>query len=269
LSKKNREARRTVEKEIKLTKRDKRSAKNRNVVQQAEASERNKKIAFSVLLALCLIAMGTAVFYGVQKNKIEIVKNYQELAGSTKDFGIVVKPSDLGAPKEKDATENHIVVYEDYSCPHCQEFETTQGPQIQSLVEQGFADIEYRSTAFMDKAGADNNNSKRMGFVAACAFENGGTSNWLKAHDVLYSKDFFSPQNSHSDAETLKLMNDKNVKLTKECVKSQKFVPWMKKATEAYFKAPGVTGTPAVFVNGKQIDEITVENIAKAVGAIQ
>ena len=43
----------------------------------------------------------------------------------------------------------------------------------------------------------------------------------------------------------------------------------MKKATEAYFKAPGVTGTPAVFVNGKQIDEITVENIAKAVGAIQ
>ncbi|MFK0192128.1 DsbA family protein [Kitasatospora sp. NPDC090308] len=220
--------------------------------QQAEARAAKRRrgltIGVSVAAAVAVIAGGTAL----------------AIAGGSKGDG----PSTAAAvaPAHTSATDDTVVVYgkadaphtlavyEDFRCPVCQAFETSAGKSVQQLADQGDYKIEYHLAAFLD-----NNlggKGSKTALAAAGAALNEGVDKFKAFHDVLYANQPAESEDGFGDVNHLldlagQVPGLKTEAFTK-AVTDGTYKSWAAEVATA-FNRSGVSGTPTVKLDGKQL----------------
>ncbi|MGW5672956.1 thioredoxin domain-containing protein [Micromonospora sp. NPDC003776] len=157
-----------------------------------------------------------------------------------------------------------IDLYEDYQCPVCKQFQQLSGPTLKQLVSEGKAKVVFHPVVFLNRF-STTEYSTRSAAAAGCAAKGGKFTEFT---DQLFAKQ--PPENSAglSNAELIDI--GAGVGLNKDdfgsCVNDGTYKSWTEHVTDDASKA-GVTGTPTVKVNGKEIQDKTPDGIKAAVAA--
>lgn len=238
---------------------------SRNVVKQFEAQERRRnQITFGVIGVVVLLMIG-GVIWSITANKVDKNTKVIEPSAMTKDYGIVYDSEAAGG--EKVDAKAKVVLWEDFSCPFCKQFEAAAGDQLDEAVKAGEAEVEYRVVGFLDDGPAVNNHSKRAASAALCVRESNDTAGWKRFHDWLYENQPEEGSEGQTNTEFIEAAEDLGLAVDETCVKSERYVPYMQKATDAFNEA-NIGGTPTITVNGKDVDA-TPEALAIAIDNAQ
>jgi protein-disulfide isomerase len=141
-----------------------------------------------------------------------------------------------------------VVLYVDFICPVCKNFETQYNDQLTSLRNDGKITVEYRPLGFLDSR-STTNYSSRAANAAACV-ANTAPEKYADYFNALYAKQPAEGSAGLSDNDLKKMASDMGVNID-SCVDDKTYRPYVKFTTKEA-AAIGVTGTPTVFVDGKQ-----------------
>ncbi|WP_173923683.1 thioredoxin domain-containing protein [Agromyces sp. Marseille-P2726] len=166
-------------------------------------------------------------------------------------------------PTEPDdsGTVANIVVYVDYLCPFCGQFEATNSDSIRTMVEEGAATLEVHPIAILTNKSNGTQYSLRAANAAACVADSSPDS-FFDFNALLFEN---QPQEG-----TAGLTNDEikalaeqagasDLSTIEQCIDDKQFHSWVQEATNRALSGPvpnsdlpAITGTPTVLVNGQQ-----------------
>ncbi|UTT70313.1 DsbA family protein [Arthrobacter sp. DNA4] len=141
-----------------------------------------------------------------------------------------------------------VVLYIDFICPVCKNFEAQYNDQLTSLRNDGKITVEYRALGFLDSR-STTNYSSRAANAAACVV-NASPEKYSDFVNALFAKQPAEGSAGLSDNDLKKMASDMGVNID-SCVDDKTYRPFVKFTTKEA-AAIGVTGTPTVFVDGKQ-----------------
>ncbi|MDH6116189.1 thioredoxin domain-containing protein [Kitasatospora sp. GAS204B] len=180
--------------------------------------------------------------------------------GSAAASAPVVVPANAGGPNgtvvtygKADAAHT-LDVYEDFRCPICKKFETSDGQTVQQLADNGTYKIQYHMAAFLD----DNLGGKGsiQALAAAGAALNQSVDDFKKFHDALYANQPSEQTDGYGDVNTILNVAGQVPGLKTDAfvnaVKAGTYLPWAQQVATA-FNSSGVTGTPTMKLDGKQL----------------
>src|SRR5215217_5844118 len=141
-----------------------------------------------------------------------------------------------------------VVLYIDFICPVCKNFEAQYNEQLTSLRNEGKITVEYRALGFLDSR-STTNYSSRAANAAACVV-NESPEKYSEFVDALFANQPAEGGAGLSDDKLKSMASDIGVDIS-SCVDEKTYRPFVKFTTKEA-SAIGVTGTPSVFVEGKQ-----------------
>lgn len=141
-----------------------------------------------------------------------------------------------------------VVLYIDFICPVCKNFEAQYNDQLTSLRNDGKITVEYRALGFLDSR-STTNYSSRAANAAACV-ANTAPGKYSDYFNALFAQQPAEGSAGLSDNDLKKMASDMGVDIN-SCVDDKTYRPFVKFTTKEA-SAIGVTGTPTVFVDGKQ-----------------
>ncbi|WP_144673274.1 DsbA family protein [Arthrobacter sp. U41] len=142
-----------------------------------------------------------------------------------------------------------VVLYIDFICPVCKNFETQYNETLTSLRNEGKITVEYRPLGFLDTR-STTNYSSRAANAAACVV-NESPEKYADFVNVLFEKQPAEGGAGISDDDLKTMATDVGAKSIETCVDEKTFRPWVKYTTQQAASI-GITGTPTVFVEGEQ-----------------
>jgi protein-disulfide isomerase len=144
-----------------------------------------------------------------------------------------------------------VDLYGDFICPACKAWEEANGTTIDEALAGNKITLVFHPVAFLDRA-SSTEYSTRSSAASGCAAEGGKFKEYA---DALYENQPPEGGAGLSDDELIRIGG--TVGLTgsdfAECVRDGTYRPWTAHVTEAASER-GVTGTPTVYVNGKEIE---------------
>lgn len=166
------------------------------------------------------------------------------------DLAIPPGASATGVPVGQPAAPVAVDLYEDFQCPVCKAYEQQSGATLDELVASGAARVVYHPVAFLDRA-SSTRYSSRASAASGCAAQAGVFPKFLPL--------LFANQPPEGGAG---LPTDRLVALGQQagagpgfadCVTSGTYARWTAALTDDASRA-GVTATPTIRVNGKDIE---------------
>lgn len=155
-----------------------------------------------------------------------------------------------------------IDLYEDYSCPHCADYEEAVGPTLFALAAKGDAVVNFHPIQIVTSYGT------AAGSAATCVATN-DAQNWSKFHSTLFAthsqesdgwgaKDFanFAKIQGITDEDTL------------SCITKGTYEGWIGTNTDAS-RTAGISGTPTLLINGQQTDLLGPDELIAAVDGLK
>lgn len=159
-----------------------------------------------------------------------------------------------------DGKTAHIQIWLDYQCPYCNQFETTNAPQIKQWMADGAATLEIHPVAILDSS-TNNQYSTRAAAAMSCV-ANYEPDKYFDLNSALYANQPDEQTGSGlTNAKMLSLFKSGGVSSTAvtDCVNKQTFSKFITDRTNeavanSQLKNPtsGGFGTPTVFVNGER-----------------
>lgn len=144
-----------------------------------------------------------------------------------------------------------LVIYEDFQCPVCGQFERANGGMIQQLASQGRVKVVYHPFTIFVGRQPQQDNSVRAWAAARCV----PAASWPLYHNLLYAN---QPPETQAGGfpVSLLLRLGQRIGLTgasfRQCVTSQRFASQAVPLSQGIIKG-GITGTPTVTLNGKTV----------------
>jgi protein-disulfide isomerase len=181
-------------------------------------------------------------------------------AGVTDDFGVLLGDA---------SAETSIVVYEDLQCPVCADFETAAGEQMQSAIDDGTAQVEFRIVSFLDGA-SSNEYSSRAANALFVVLDTSGTEVFKEFHDLLFANQPAEGGPGPTDEELIQIAVQAGADedAITGPINDKIYEQWIVNATDAMSKN-GVTGTPTGFINGELVEGTTQDLIDAVLAALQ
>ncbi|MDO4252231.1 MAG: thioredoxin domain-containing protein [Rothia sp. (in: high G+C Gram-positive bacteria)] len=181
-------------------------------------------------------------------------RDFQSLHTSTASYKPTEGAEDtalpLGISPAEEASKNgkpvRLVVFQDFNCVHCAEFETESGEEIKKLVDEGKVELEIRNLTYLDSQSATKYSARAANAAYAVA-------NQVSADQYLeFQKELFSHQGQGGlkDQEII----DIAAKYGADISADMKNNSWrsLVNVVTAESSANGVQGTPTVFADGQQ-----------------
>jgi protein-disulfide isomerase len=171
-------------------------------------------------------------------------------AGS--EFGLTIGPA--SAP-------NQVVIYEDFLCPFCGEFEKASRDDLAQLADDGKVQVEYRPFNYLSEMG---DYSARSAGAFSIVLDKAGAEVAKKFHDLLYENqpDESGPFPSDADLVKLAVQAGATEADVKGPIEQNAGEAWVTKATQSALDA-GVRATPTILLNGEPFqDGTTVDDLA-------
>jgi protein-disulfide isomerase len=225
------------------------AAKVAEMRRQQAAKERRRNILLGVAVAAAVaLIIGGAVYLNSSRD-------------TTGDTSAAV-PSGLvdaqGFVRGKDSAPVHLVMYEDFMCPICGQFEKDQADFLAQQVSAGSVQVEYRPIAILDRESNGTNYSTRSANATACVLTDAGATAAGKMHDLLYANQPEENSDGLPDSQLVDLAvqagADKSAVQT--CIDNQTYKGWVANVTDQSSK-DGVTGTPTAVLDGTMLDSNT------------
>jgi len=159
----------------------------------------------------------------------------------------------LADPAAKSTTVPTVDVYADFQCPICGRFEQTFGPGLTAMAKAGEIKYVVHMMSFLDD-NLRNDSSKRSANAAACAADAG---KFLEYHAAVFAAQPAKEGDGYTDAQLAEFAKTAGISgaaLTtwQKCTTSGQHSQYVTDVADASGKA-GVTGTPTVKLNGKDI----------------
>jgi protein-disulfide isomerase len=202
--------------------------------QRQERRRRNLMVGGVVGAILVIVLVG----FFVSRSIDDTTDVSAPAAGS--EFGLTVGPDD--AP-------NKVVVYEDFLCPFCADFEAASRDDLAQLAADGKVQVEYRPFNFLSSLG---DYSARSAGAFSIVLEKSGADVAKKFHDLLYEnqpeeKGPFPTDEDLADLAVEAGAKDADVR---DAIADNGGQEWVDAATESA-SAAGVQSTPTVLLNGE------------------
>ncbi|MEU3571564.1 thioredoxin domain-containing protein [Kitasatospora sp. NPDC036755] len=218
---------------------------------EQQAAKRRQRIVVTVSAVAVLALVGGVAFAissaSDKNDKSSAAAALVVPANTSGPDGTVITYGKADAP-------HTMAIYEDFRCPVCKHFEAANGETVKKLTEDGQIKVEFHLAAFLDKNLGGK--GSRTALAAIGAALNEGVDQFKAFHDVLYANQPDEREDGFGDVNHLLdlagqvpgLKTDAFVK----AVTDKTYAPWAAKVSDA-FNDSGVTGTPTVKVDGKQI----------------
>lgn len=145
-----------------------------------------------------------------------------------------------------------ILLYVDYRCPHCVDFEAVNADALEDLVSSGAATLEIRPMSFVSPF------SQHLSGAMSCVVDAQPESAWA-AHLALLDRE---TQHIAGAAELIAVLDDATGGLgdaARSCIESERFLVFAQALSDWYVASPvpnavdpalRVQGTPLAVVNG-------------------
>jgi protein-disulfide isomerase len=217
-------------------------ANARRIVEQQKARDRRRRITMwtTIGVVLVLIVAG-GIGYGIMSSQ-------DKKTASTLTTPTVAV--DSGTAFAVGTGPVVVDLYEDFMCPICHEFETTDGATIKQLISENKVTVRYHPVAILDPSSNGTNYSTRAAGAAAAAAEGG---KFIEYHDALYQNQPAEGSSGLTDAKLVDI--GKSVGLTSasfaDAVNKKTYDSWADNATDTFSKR-GYNGTPTIVIAGKQ-----------------
>ena len=215
---------------------------------QTAAKERNRRllIGLAVVVVLSAVVAAFVVFSGGGDSS----KTPAATPPATASGQALVVGSDANAKYK-------VVVYEDFLCPYCRQFETSSRDFLRAAAQKGTVQIEYRPFHLLQ----DDYSTRALSAWAA-VLQDGTPKQALRLHDLLYDNQPY--EQDANKPGTSKLQGwAKEAGVSRSSVldaMGQSDTTFVDAADAAADKA-GVTGTPTVFVNGKELTGSSISSM--------
>lgn len=159
--------------------------------------------------------------------------------------------------------KNTLAEFEDMRCPVCAAYEQEAGAAVLQGAHDGSYKISYTFGTFLDGKNGGNGSKKALSALGAAL--NVSTDAFEQYHTLLYSKSVHPEEtkDEFNSADRLIALAQKvpalkgNAKFS-DAVKNGTFDKWALTMSAAFDKAPGVSGTPTVKLNGQPVNVIGV-----------
>jgi len=233
-------------------------------------SERNRKVAMIGAVVVVVAVIAAAVFwYSGSSNSgsttaADAAKVPARTVGMTGAPATTIASTDAAAGSTpglvigKATAPVKVVVYEDFLCPYCREFEEASRDFLHAAAEQGKVEVEYRPFHLLQpQYSIDALNAY------AAVLGKSSPSVALRFHDLLYDKQPYEQASSFPDASQLaswakSVGGDSSAVEAAVNANDQAFVD----AADALAASAKVQGTPTIFVNGKALTGNSVTDMA-------
>ncbi|MEY4168978.1 MAG: hypothetical protein RLZ94_51 [Actinomycetota bacterium] len=154
-----------------------------------------------------------------------------------------------------------VEVYVDYQCPYCQRWEIEIGAALMERAMQPGSGLVVRqyNMAFLGEANRSLNPpgaSARAANAAACVLDADGVDAFVAFNTAIFAAPGGTDPATRFDESSLAGLAS-GVGASGEtlaCIEEMRFMPFVSATTQAAF-ARGVTGTPTVLINGKQLQD--------------
>ncbi|MEV8143825.1 thioredoxin domain-containing protein [Specibacter sp. NPDC078709] len=156
---------------------------------------------------------------------------------------IGIKASAAGEPIQ-------TVVYFDFLCPFCNQFETQYGPELKALANEEKITVEYRSLGFLDRLSGGTNYSSRAGAAAACVADT-SPDKYQAYLDKLFVEQPAENSKGINNATLAKYATEVGAADITSCIDNKTFRPYQANTT-LLASAHGIASTPSVFMDGEQ-----------------
>jgi len=152
----------------------------------------------------------------------------------------------------------NIVMYLDYLCPICGNFEATNGEQITSWVNAGNATFEFHPISILDQLSSGTKYATRAANAAACV-ANYDPDKFLDFNTAMFANQPAENSSGLTDDELTSIVAGVGVTSSDvaTCISDQTYAGWVDAATERALSGPipnsdidVVRGTPTILVNG-------------------
>ncbi|GAB3249798.1 thioredoxin domain-containing protein [Alteromonas gracilis] len=206
---------------------------------QQERKERTRNLALAGGVVVALAAIITAVVIGTSGSRTPTVP-VSDVPAAAGENSLVIGPDD--APVK-------VVVWEDFLCPYCREFEESSRSFLHQGAVDGKVQVEYRPYQLLQ----DEYSAEAVNAFAA-VLQNSTPSKALAFHDYAFEN---QPYESGGDKPGVEEMVEwaEAVGATESGVEDairNRDTAWLEAARTAATDA-GIQGTPTVFMDGEQL----------------
>ncbi|WP_373303578.1 DsbA family protein [Streptomyces cinnamoneus] len=231
----------------------KRSARERlqEQRQQEESRAKRKRTLIAGVVVVAVLGAGAgiaALVAGSTSGK----DNKRKASGPVIAPQGAVGKDALAIPVGDQAAKATLVVYEDFRCPGCGQFENGFRDTIHDLQDKRQLKAEYHLVALIDK-NLHGTGSVNAANAAACAQDAG---KFLAYHDELYKNQ--PPETDDAYGKKARLLelagkvDGLKTPAFEKCVNEGTHDSWVQKSQDN-FTTSGLRGTPTVILNGKSL----------------
>ncbi len=202
-----------------------------------------------VVVALLLIVGGG--FY-IQRSQDPTGSTVTAAASGASEVSLTVGPED--AP-------HTVVIYEDFLCPFCMEFEAASRDDLAQLAADGQVKVDYRPLDFLSRFG---DYSLRSTNAFAAVLANDGPETAKAFHDALFENQPSESGPFPEDSELVELGVDAGADeaALQSAVDDLTYETAVADATDAASRA-GINATPTILLDGEPFNEGgTVDELA-------
>ena len=160
-------------------------------------------------------------------------------------------PGVVNADEAKDNGEPvQLVVFQDFECDHCADFEAEYGDQIEEKVKSGEVTLEHRNLNFLDR-GSPDAYSSRAANAAYLVAEQVDPAQYLE-----FTKEVFSHQGTGglSNDELAEIASKHGANVTADQLGENTYRPMVNLMAQESM-ANGIAGTPTMFVDGERVSQ--------------
>ncbi len=221
------------------------SARAAAIRQQAERRERRRRSLVVTGVAVVVLALVLVIGYLVQNSR-----DTSGQAGGGTPSGVV---SGYSIPVGKASAGTTVTIYEDFMCPFCGQLESATRTKLQAGIDAGNVAVHYRVLDFLDRS-SSTQYSLRSANAMAVVLDKAGPTVAKKFHDLLYENQPQEGSAGLSDGQLLDYAVQAGAKRSEVSagISGRTFEQWVKNGTDQASK-DGVTGTPTVLIDGKQV----------------
>ncbi len=254
------------------TKNEKREAareKARQLREEQARKDKRRRLIWQLSAIVGVVAIAAGLFFGYQAYQKSQLSASAGPANMLSDGLVVTAKGPVltaaipagGSPvaTKQDTSSNavNIVIYYDYLCPYCGEFEAANNAYIQQLVQNG-ATLEMHPIAILTDKSQGTRYSERAANAFACVAANDPNV------AVAFSSLLFAnqPEEGTSGLSDSQLKNfvtqagSTNAQVIGTCIDNQTYKNWVQSATNRALNntslrdSQGNFGTPRVLING-------------------
>jgi len=208
-------------------------------LKEKQRRERRRQIltATGVVVAIALV-VGVGFLFNSMRDDTQETADQIPPPGS--QYGLTIGSAD--APHQ-------VVVYEDFLCPICGEFEAAGHEELAQLADQGKVQIEYRPFVLLDRLGPYSSHAT---MVWSLVLQQDGPDVAQKFHDLLFANQPSEEGPFPSQEELVALAGQAGADTTKlqSAIDAGDGIDWPVNATDSA-ESLGVESTPTITLDGE------------------